>query len=125
MARKVLLIDDDPDIQDVSTVVLQKFAGLETASATTGIDGLNQAKAEIPDVILLDISMPDMDGFEVFAQLRSEPLTRAIPVIVLSAKALPSDLRRFADMGVAGVITKPFDPTKLHQQIKKILRWTD
>jgi CheY-like chemotaxis protein len=69
--------------------------------------------------------MPDMDGFQVFQQLQSDPLTRSIPVILLTAKALPSDRRRFAEMGVAGVITKPFDPVMVRQQVSKFLGWSD
>jgi CheY-like chemotaxis protein len=123
MTRRILLIDDDQAIQDFTRVAIRKIAGWEAITATSGIGGIIQAKTEAPDAILLDISMPDMDGFQVFEQLQSDLLTRSIPVILLTAKALPSDRRRFAEMGVAGVITKPFDPVTVWQQVAKFLGW--
>lgn len=123
MTKRILLIDDDQAIQDFTQVAIRKIAGWEAITATSGVEGITQAKAESPDAILLDISMPDMDGFQVFEQLQSDPLTRLIPVILLTAKALPSDRRRFAAMGVTGVITKPFDPVSVWQQVAKFLGW--
>lgn len=123
MTKRILLIDDDQAIQDFTQVAIRKLAGWETIGATRGTEGINRAKTEEPDAILLDISMPEMDGFQVFEQLQADPLTRSIPVILLTAKALPSDRRRFAEMGVAGVITKPFDPVMIWQQVAKFLDW--
>lgn len=124
MTKKILLIDDDQDIQDVTQVAIRKTAAWQAIVATTGQDGMNKARTEIPDAILLDISMPDMDGFQVFEQLQADPLTQAIPVVLLTAKTLPSDRRRFAAMGVAGIITKPFDPATLSRQVSECLGWS-
>ena len=79
------------------------------------------ALAERPDAILLDVMMPGLDGPATVARLRENPLTRDIPVILLTAKAQTSDRRRFAALGVAGTLTKPFDPMTLTDQIAAIL----
>ncbi|HIK15956.1 MAG TPA: response regulator [Leptolyngbyaceae cyanobacterium M33_DOE_097] len=123
MTKKVLLIDDDLDIQEITQIVIRKIAGWTGISATTGIEGLQKAKTELPDAILLDISMPDMDGFQVFEQLQADPVTRSIPVILLTAKTSHSDRDRFAEMAIAGVISKPFDPVTLWQQVATFLGW--
>jgi CheY-like chemotaxis protein len=123
MTKKVLLIDDDADIQEVTQVALRKLAQWDIISALTGAEGIAKAKTEHPDAILLDISMPNMDGYQVFERLRADSETQPIPVVLLTAKALPSDRRRFAEMGVAGVIHKPFDPVKVWQQVATALGW--
>jgi len=123
MTKKVLLIDDDLDIQEITQIVIRKIARWKGISATTGVEGLQKAKTESPDAILLDISMPDMDGFQVFEQLQADPVTQAIPIILLTAKTSPSDRDRFAEMAIAGVISKPFDPVTLWQQVATFLGW--
>lgn len=123
MTKRILVVDDDQDIRDVAQLALRKFAPWEVVTAASGQEGLNLAKAAPPDAILLDVSMPDMDGISVFEQLRSDPITQSIPVVLLTAKVLPSDRQRFAALGVAGVITKPFDPVMLPTQITKLLGW--
>lgn len=123
MSKHVLLIDDDPDIRAVVRVAMEKFAGWRVLLAESGLEGLQLAQSAALDGILLDVSMPDMDGFAVFEQLQSQPLTRPIPVVLLTAKVLPSDRRRFAELGVAGVIAKPFDPVTVCDEIAAILNW--
>lgn len=123
MSKQVLLIDDDPDIRTVAQVALEKFACWQVIVAASGVEGVSQAQSNSLDGILLDVSMPDMDGFSVFEQLQANPATRAIPVVLLTAKVLPSDLRRFSEMGVAGVITKPFNPVTVCDQIADLLGW--
>jgi CheY-like chemotaxis protein len=123
MAKRILVVDDDQDIRDVAQLALRKFAQWDVRAAQSGQDGLNQAKADPPDAILLDVSMPDMDGVSVFEQLQSDPATQPIPVVLLTAKVLPSDRQRFAALGVSGVITKPFDPITLSTQVMKLLGW--
>jgi CheY-like chemotaxis protein len=123
MTKRILVIDDEVDIRDVVCLSLEEFGGWRTAAAASGRDGLVQAVAGPWDAILLDVSMPDMDGFAVFAQLQANPKTQAIPVVLLTAKVLPSDRDRFADLGVAGVIAKPFDPVTVWLQVAQILGW--
>lgn len=123
MSKQLLVIDDERDIRDVIQVSLEEFAGWRVVTAASGQEGLSQVSTASWDAILLDVSMPDMDGFSVFAQLQANPQTRSIPVVLLTAKVLLSDRRRFAEMGVAGVITKPFDPVTIWKQIAAILGW--
>lgn len=123
MTKRILVVDDDPDIRDVAQLALRKFARWEVTAAPSGQEGLNLAKSASPDAILLDVSMPDMDGISVFEKLQSDPATQPIPVVLLTAKVLPSDRQRFAALGVAGVITKPFDPVTLSTQVAKLLGW--
>jgi CheY-like chemotaxis protein len=123
MSKRVLIVDDEQDIREVVQISLEEFAGWTTNTAQSGQEGLLKAKDELWDAILLDVSMPDMDGFDVFEQLQADPATRSIPVVLLTAKVLPSDRRRFAEMGIAGVIMKPFDPVTVWQQLAEILGW--
>lgn len=123
MTRRILIIDDDDDIRVVVQLALQKFCGWSAIAAETGRLGIEQARLNELDVILLDVSMPDMDGFVVFQQLQTDPNTRSIPVILLTAKVLTIDRQQFATMPVAGVITKPFDPVTIGTQITRLLRW--
>lgn len=122
--KKILIVDDEEDIRDVVRVSLEEFAGWLTVTATSGVEGLQIAQTEALDAILLDISMPDMNGLEMCEALQAHPETQKIPVIVLTAKVLPSDRRRFIDLDVAGIITKPFDPMIIWRQIAEILDWS-
>lgn len=121
MTKQILIVDDDDDIRDVVRVSLEEFGGWLAISAASGHEGLQIAKTKALDAILLDISMPDMDGFQLYEQLKIDPKTRNIPVILLTAKVLSSDRQRFAELEVAGVITKPFDPMTVWQQVAELL----
>jgi two-component system alkaline phosphatase synthesis response regulator PhoP len=85
------------------------------------VEGIAKALAERPDAILLDVMMPGIDGPTTFKRLQVDPQTRGIPVILLTAKAQAADRDRFAKLGVAGVLTKPFDPMALSDQVAAIL----
>ncbi len=124
MTKLVLIVDDEEDIREVVRISLEEFAGWQTITATNGVEGLQMAQRQPPDAILLDVSMPDMDGFELCEQLQCHANTRQIPVVVLTAKVLPSDRRRLEELRVAGVITKPFDPLTIWSQIAEILGWS-
>lgn len=123
MSKHLLVIDDEQDIRDVVQVSLEEFAGWQVETADSGQEGLRKVKTRKWDAILLDVSMPDMDGFSVFEQLQANSATRTIPVVLLTAKVLPSDRRRFTEMGVTGVITKPFNPVTVWNQVAEILNW--
>lgn len=124
MNKRILVVDDEEDIRDVVQVSLEEFGGWMVISAASGIEGLQLATAEALDAILLDISMPDMDGFELCEALQANVQTQKIPVIVLTAKVLPGDRQRFKDLAVAGVITKPFDPMTIWKEVAEILNWS-
>lgn len=123
MSKHILVIDDEQDIRDVVQVSLEEFAGWQVETASSGEEGLRKVKIGKWDAILLDVSMPDMDGFSVFEQLQANSATRTIPIVLLTAKVLPSDRRRFADIGVTGVIVKPFNPITVSNQVAEILKW--
>ena len=118
---KVLIIDDEEDIRQIASLSLGILGGLEVVEAEGGSDGVDKATSEKPDVILLDMMMPVMDGPSTLAALRDNPSTKEIPVIFLTARAMTSEVERLKSMGAAGILTKPFDPTSLASQVKQIL----
>ena len=123
MPRKILIIDDEDDIREVAALSLESVAGWEVVTANSGAQGLARAVEHQPDAILLDVMMPGMDGPRTFRELSKNPATAKIPVLLLTAKVQSSDQRRFADLGVASVLFKPFDPMTLADQIAGVLGW--
>ncbi len=122
-AKRILIIDDAEDIREVAQVSLEIIGGWEVLTASSGREGVAKALAEQPDAILLDVMMPDQDGPTTFLQLQANSATQHIPVILLTAKALAGDRRMFADLGVASVIAKPFEPMFLASQVAQVLGW--
>ena len=122
--RQVLVIDNEPYIQEVIQIALETLGGWQVVMADSGRDGLVKAEQVQPDAILLDVMMPDMDGLITFERLQANPVTRSIPVILLTAKVQISDQRRYQDLGVTATIAKPFDPLELPGQIAEILGWS-
>jgi CheY-like chemotaxis protein len=118
---KVLIIDDEEDTRSIASMSLSILGGLDVIEADSGTDGINKASQEQPDVILLDMMMPIMDGSETLVALRANESTHKIPVIFLTAKAMTSEIERLKRMGAIGVLTKPFDPTILANQVRAIL----
>ncbi len=121
--KRILIIDDAEDIREVAQVSLEIVGGWEVLTASSGIEGVAKAVAQQPDAILLDVMMPDQDGPTTFLQLQANSATQHIPVILLTAKALAGDRRMFADLGVASVIAKPFEPMSLASQVAQVLGW--
>ena len=123
MTKRLLIVDDEDDIRTIVQAALEELAGWQVIGAASGREGLEWATTAQPDAILLDISMPDMDGFDLFAHLQQNPITQAIPVIVLTSKVLARDRSRFTALPLAGVITKPFNPLSLAAQVANHLGW--
>lgn len=124
LTRRVLVVDDEDDIREVAQLSLEIMAGWEVWSAPSGEEGIRIAETAHPDVILLDVMMPDMDGPTTFRQLRANPKTRDIPVVLLTAKVRARLVKQqFLPLGVRGVITKPFDATKLADQVAETVGW--
>jgi CheY-like chemotaxis protein len=121
--HKVLIIDDEDDIREVAALSLESVAGWDVVMASSGAQGLARAIEHQPDAILLDVMMPGMDGPSTFRELRANPATAKIPILLLTAKVQSSDQRRFADLGVEAVLFKPFDPLTLSDQIADVLGW--
>ncbi|MEA5500215.1 response regulator [Limnoraphis robusta Tam1] len=121
--RQILVVDDEEHLRELVQLCLEDLAGWQTLTAGSGKECLRILQTEQPNAILLDVSMPEMDGFMVFEQLQSNPVTQSIPVILLTAKVLPSDRAKFSKMGVAGVITKPIEAMTLTEEVAEILGW--
>ncbi len=124
-APQILVVDDEELLRELVQACLEDLAGWKTMTAASGAECLQIAQMKQFDAILLDMSMPGMDGFEVYERLQSNPITQSIPVILLTAKVLPSDRDRFEKMGVTGVIAKPIEPTTLTEAIAEILGWDE
>ena len=122
--RRVLIIDDEDDIREVAALSLEATADWTILTASSGRDGIATAQKEQPDAILMDVMMPEMDGPTTFRHLQADATTRHIPVVLLTAKVQGVDQRRFAGLGVAAVLFKPFDPLTLAAQISEALGWT-
>ncbi len=121
--RCILLIDDEETIQEVVQVGIEIETGWQVTIASSGVEGITLAQTQQPDVILLDVMMPDMDGISTLSQLKSNVETQSIPVILLTAKTQAADKKQFQNLGVLGVITKPFNSMTLASRIAKILQW--
>ncbi|HAN76118.1 MAG TPA: two-component system response regulator [Planktothrix sp. UBA8407] len=123
--KRILIIDDDDSVREIIQICLEVAAGWEVITACCGSEGIVLATAEKPDAILLDVMMPDMDGPTTFKHLQANPLTQNIPTILLTAKAKISEKQQFIQLGVTGVITKPFEAMDLVAQIRNLLKWTE
>ena len=118
---RVLVVDDDPVIQKLLKVNFE-MEGYEVLSAADGAEGLDQAKAGNPDVIILDVMMPKMNGLEVLAALKADSSLDTIPVILLSAKAQAGDVQAGIDRGANAYVTKPFDPLDLLERVGTLIK---
>jgi CheY-like chemotaxis protein len=123
--RRILVVDDEEHLRELVQTCLEDLGGWETLVAGSGEECLQILQTERPNAILLDLSMPGMDGFAVYEILQSDPITRSSPIILLTAKVLPSDRAKFAQMPVPGVITKPIQPITLTEEVAEILEWVD
>jgi two-component system, OmpR family, alkaline phosphatase synthesis response regulator PhoP len=121
MPKKILAVDDERHIVRLVQVNLER-AGYEVVTAFDGKDALEKVEAERPDLVVLDVMMPYMDGFEVLQNLRKNPNTRELPVIMLTAKAQDADVFRGWQSGVDCYLTKPFNPMELISFVKRIFK---
>ena len=122
--RRVLVVDDDDSIREVAEVALGLVGGWEVATATCGSEGLERARSEAPDAILLDVMMPGMDGPTTLAHLKADPGTAQTPVVFLTAKVRAGERRELDGLDVAGIIAKPFDPMTLSAEVSELLGWS-
>jgi DNA-binding response OmpR family regulator len=119
-ALRVAVIDDDPDMVKVIRVML-RVKGIEVLEAYSGMKGYALVKRELPDAVLLDIMMPDIDGFEVLRKIKLDPETYHIPVIFVSARTGNQHIEKGLSLGAQGYVTKPFKPDELFGEIKSVL----
>ena len=121
--RRILIIDDEDDIREVAALSLETVAGWTVCTANSGSDGIDKAINEKPDAFLMDVMKPAMDRPTTFRQMQSIPGVSEIPVLLLTAKVQGVDQRRFAGLGVSGILFKPFDPLTLADQMAAALGW--
>ena len=107
MAKSIVVADDDPDILSIVAMSLET-QGYDVYKATNGREAVDLVRDHHPDLIILDMMMPVMSGYEAIAELKADDSTRDIPIIGLSAKAMATDMERATDVGIDGYITKPF-----------------
>jgi CheY-like chemotaxis protein len=119
--RTVLLVDDAPDVRRIAELSLARVGGFTVHTAASGKEAVEAALRLRPDVVLLDVMMPDMDGPSVLAALAARPETAAIPIVFVTARAQRHEVERFVALGAAGVIAKPFDPMTLSAQLRDIV----
>jgi len=124
MPKKILAVDDEKHIVRLVQVNLER-QGYEVVTANDGREALEKVESERPDLLVLDVMMPYMDGFEVLQNLRRNPSTRDIPVIMLTAKAQDADVFRGWQSGVDCYLTKPFNPMELISFVKRIFKSLD
>ncbi len=120
--QEVLYVEDDPDIRVVARMALETLGGLRVCCCDGGAQALAALDRCRPDVVLLDVMMPDLDGPATLALLRQHPVGRDLPVIFMTAKAQAHEVRHYLSLGAAGVITKPFDPMTLADQVRALWR---
>jgi CheY-like chemotaxis protein len=116
----ILIVEDDEDSREVYKEILETH-GFEVETATSGSEGLRLARELHPGAILMDISIPDMDGWAVTSRLKADPDTSDIPVIVVTAYAFPEDRTRADSMGCDGFLTKPCEPSRVLAEIQRLL----
>ena len=120
LARRVLVADDDPDILSLVAFRLER-SGFEVLRASDGEEALRLAISEAPDLALLDVSMPKLDGYEVTQQMRANEKTSGIPIILLTARAQETDMAAGLAAGADDYIKKPFSPQELGARVETLL----
>lgn len=120
MNKKILIVDDDANNRNILRIRLEAL-GITVIEAVNGQEGLEKAEAEKPDLIILDVSMPQIDGWEVCKRLKAKEDTKKIPVIMLTAKAMEIEVLRGWEAGADEYLIKPFSPSDLENAVKKFL----
>jgi two-component system, OmpR family, response regulator len=118
--NRIMLVEDDPDIQTVTSLALGSFGGFDVRICGSAQEAVDSAAQFRPDLILLDVMMPGMDGLDALMALRGIPATAAVPVVFLTARVQPHEVERYRELGSLAVIPKPFEPTALAATIRAI-----
>jgi CheY-like chemotaxis protein len=117
---RILMVEDEPDIQAVARMALVAIGGFEVEICSSGREALDRLAACVPDLVLMDVMMPVMDGPSALQEMRSNPAMADIPVIFMTAKVQSHEITRYMDLGALGVIAKPFDPMTLASTVRSI-----
>ena len=118
--ERILYVEDDMDIQLIARIALEKVGGFTVEICSSGQEALTKVPIFQPQLVLLDVMMPDMDGPTTLNELRKLPVMNNIPVIFLTAKSQSREIESYQSLGVVGTIVKPFDPMSLHTSIHKL-----
>jgi len=121
---RLVLIDDDPDLRKLVKLTLEFTAGWEVHAAADGLAGIRMVREQRPDVVLVDVMMPGVDGYEVCRRLKAEEETASIPLILLTARR-ELDEEALQGCGAAGVVPKPFDPDQLAERVRDLCEGVD
>ncbi|MDX8437422.1 MULTISPECIES: response regulator [Mesorhizobium] len=121
MSARILYVDDEDDIREIAQMSLELEPRFEVRSCSSGAEALAVAADWQPNLILLDVMMPDMDGPETLKRLAASPLTASIPVAFITARTQTHQVEHYLAMGAVGVIAKPFDPLALAAEVGKLL----
>lgn len=119
--EKILYVEDEPDIRTIAEIALRDIGGFILETCSSGTEAIEKAEAFEPDLILLDVMMPGMDGSETLARLRQLKATATIPAIFMTAKIQPQEVVYYKSLGAVDVIAKPFDPMSLAEQVRAIM----
>ncbi|BAZ93936.1 response regulator [Thiohalobacter sp. COW1] len=118
--QRILYVEDEPDIQAVARLALEQVGGFQVEVCSSGDEALARAAAWGPDLILLDVMLPGMDGPETLRRLREQPDTRDIPVAFMTARVQARELEHYRSLGAIGLLPKPFDPMTLADQLRTL-----
>jgi CheY-like chemotaxis protein len=120
--RRILYVEDDTDVQQIARVSLEMVGGFEVHICSSGNEALTYLTGELPDLILLDVMMPDLDGPATLAAIRADDRLAQIPVAFVTAKVQPGEVQQYLSLGALDVIAKPFDPMELPSRVQEIWR---
>lgn len=115
-----MYVDDDPDILKIARLSLEKKGNYKVLSCESGIEALHEVEGFQPDLIILDVVMPDMDGIKTLRELQKNPETKKIPVFFMTSRLHPDELDFYERLGIAGILEKPFHPLTLSDQVKML-----
>lgn len=118
--ERILYVEDDPDIQQIAVMVLESLAGFTITACSSGHEALEKAVAFNPDLMLLDVMMPGIDGPETLRELRKFPELENKPAVFMTAKVQPQEVQEYLSMGAVAVIPKPFDPMTLADELRRV-----
>jgi CheY-like chemotaxis protein len=118
--KKITYVEDEPDIREIAKIALAEIGGFELDLCESGREAVRRSGDFHPDMFLLDVMMPGMDGMETFGILRAMPEFADTPFAFLTAKVQEHEIRRYRDLGIAGVIVKPFDPITLADTVRRL-----
>lgn len=118
--QHVLCVEDEPDIRLIAQLALETVGGLQVSLCAAGTDAVDVASSEHPDLVVLDVVMPGLDGPGTLQALRADPRTRHLPVVFMTAKVQPAEVAQLMALGALAVVAKPFDPMTLAEQLREI-----